>query len=171
MQGTRLSFQSKEDAIHFAEKQGVLSFWLIVAIGSLTLLGWDYYVWVFSQCFEWAWYWSVSAVNLNLLRRSLPRTTPRTMFTSLTNFALWGPSRSGACVGYPDVIAMWRFEMSFFVRTLILTTVDWISESSNASHVGSGGLKGQPYRGTFMPAAPLLSIHQQSVLNVYMVDI
>ncbi|KZS93709.1 hypothetical protein SISNIDRAFT_400406, partial [Sistotremastrum niveocremeum HHB9708] len=34
MQGTRIGFRSKEDAIHFAEKQGIF----------LVISGWDYYV-------------------------------------------------------------------------------------------------------------------------------
>jgi hypothetical protein len=32
MQGTRMSFKSKEDAIHFAEKQGVLNLFFLVKL-------------------------------------------------------------------------------------------------------------------------------------------
>lgn len=49
MQGTRMSFRSKEDAIHFAEKQGAYLGNLETCPG-LTFcgpLGWDYYVYVF----------------------------------------------------------------------------------------------------------------------------
>lgn len=51
MQGTRMSFKSKEDAIHFAEKQGVLS--LLSPTRAVTIRlqptihcspGWDYYL-------------------------------------------------------------------------------------------------------------------------------
>lgn len=46
MQGTRMTFRSKEDAIHFAEKQGIPYF--LNQILTLTRPffpeGWDYYV-------------------------------------------------------------------------------------------------------------------------------
>ena len=44
MQGTRLSFRSKEDAIHFAEKQGVYRMYETIECLIILLLGWDYYV-------------------------------------------------------------------------------------------------------------------------------
>ena len=46
VQGTRLSFRTKEDAIHFSEKQGTslhLIIWNCIK-DQLSLLGWDYYV-------------------------------------------------------------------------------------------------------------------------------
>ncbi|KAI0350359.1 hypothetical protein OH77DRAFT_1507036 [Trametes cingulata] len=45
MQGTRLSFRTKEDAIHFAEKQGMSSSGLLdQPLTDLRIAGWDYYV-------------------------------------------------------------------------------------------------------------------------------
>ena len=47
MQGTRMSFRTKEDAIHFAEKQGTSvplpTLFELVLIAAF-LIGWDYYV-------------------------------------------------------------------------------------------------------------------------------
>ena len=46
MQGTRISFRSKEDAIHFSEKQGI-SYDLVKRGTDLYIyLGWDYFVYV-----------------------------------------------------------------------------------------------------------------------------
>jgi hypothetical protein len=49
MQGTRISFRSKEDAIHFAEKQGIscqdhYKRYTVL----INILGWDYFVYVAS---------------------------------------------------------------------------------------------------------------------------
>ncbi len=44
VQGTRLSFRSKEDAIHFAEKQGMSLDYFLGPVLRMILLGWDYYV-------------------------------------------------------------------------------------------------------------------------------
>ena len=50
MQGTRISFRTKEDAMHFAEKQGmsVIFLWFRDRISNLVAPGWDYYVFVTS---------------------------------------------------------------------------------------------------------------------------
>lgn len=45
MQGTRMSFKSKEDAAHFAEKQGILFHFLrYLTYPHFIRSGWDYYV-------------------------------------------------------------------------------------------------------------------------------
>lgn len=46
MQGTRTSFRSREDAIHFAEKQGMLSNTVSLELSLHYMTGWDYYVYV-----------------------------------------------------------------------------------------------------------------------------
>jgi hypothetical protein len=54
MQGTRLSFRSKEDAIHFAEKQGnSLIPCHLTSLYSVFCLGWDYYVSVVDLVQTW----------------------------------------------------------------------------------------------------------------------
>jgi len=46
MQGTRLTFKSKEDATHFAEKQGKKLYLSYLAVMLTLPEGWDYYVYV-----------------------------------------------------------------------------------------------------------------------------
>lgn len=91
MQGTRLSFRSKEDAAHFAEKQGeCLQYFRVFCFAQFDFTGWDHYV-------------SVAVCNFYFLTDNptgkqprssgfLPRTTLRTMCTSPTSSGLRGPS-------------------------------------------------------------------------------
>ena len=51
MQGTRLTFRSKEDAIHFAEKQGVYQLLHPIHITDVLYSGWDYFVYSFLSSF------------------------------------------------------------------------------------------------------------------------
>ena len=75
MQGTRLGFRTKEDAIHFAEKQG-----------------WDYYVYVLRLYYFFGISTSFLVSSLRL-RSGLRRTTPRTSSTSPTSSVSSAPSR------------------------------------------------------------------------------
>lgn len=68
MQGTRLSFKSKDDAIHFAEKQG-----------------WDYYVYAPLSVLVLFNKFTDFAVRLPKSSVFPPRITRRTTFTSPTN--------------------------------------------------------------------------------------
>jgi hypothetical protein len=44
MQGTRLTFKSQEDAIHFAKKQGKGWVFIVLPEADSPFAGWDYYV-------------------------------------------------------------------------------------------------------------------------------
>lgn len=76
MQGTRLSFKSKDDAIHFAEKQG-----------------WDYYVYALLSLVVLFNRFTDFPVRLPKSSVSPPRITRRTTSTSPTNFVFAERSR------------------------------------------------------------------------------
>lgn len=96
MQGTRMSFRSKEDAVHFAEKQGPCTY---QTLNIVMLIVHSHRLGLLCVCF----YSSNPPIELFLngcnkgrhpkSSESLPRITPKTLCTSPTNYAYVAQNR------------------------------------------------------------------------------
>ena len=96
MQGTRVSFKSKEDAVHFAEKQGMYIPVVSTPNANAFGVGWDYYVCVMIFLRSLTLF-NPSSANLLLQRESLPRIMARTTSTNPASFAFVRPSNRPTC--------------------------------------------------------------------------
>jgi hypothetical protein len=95
MQGTRLSFRTKEDAIHFAEKQGQSEPSFVCRLGLTSTL--KYRLGLFCVCLIHIHKTTPLTSQFTGLPRkkhiSPQRTMQRTTYTSLTNFVSVVPNR------------------------------------------------------------------------------
>jgi NADH dehydrogenase (ubiquinone) Fe-S protein 4 len=95
MQGTRQSFRTKEEAIAFAERQGMPHLFYFTnftyKFSACLNVGWDYFMYVLTLPPVQSIAYLVPA-NLLPSRKSRRRTTPRTMSTSPISFVFAGRS-------------------------------------------------------------------------------
>jgi hypothetical protein len=112
MQGTRMSFRSKEDAIHFAEKQGqtessfvissLTNILLNLRVGLLRVSGF--------RCGDLAHLLMLLTGNPSLLNAFRQRTTLRTMYTNLERSGSVELNRGAGFLNQHQVLSdiLWR---------------------------------------------------------------